>query len=113
LLAKLRISGNDHLIIDHRKYSKDDHGNRVSSYALPGFSGGAVIDLGKISAPETATAVPESEPRLAGLFANEVVEIDASCFLKMSTPCSVNGAGGSVLGNVENRIFCDTVLLLD
>jgi len=68
LLAKLKISGTDHLIIDHRKHSKDDRGNRVSSYALPGFSGGAVIDLGKISSPEIASGVAECEPRLVGLF---------------------------------------------
>jgi hypothetical protein len=68
LLKKLNISGEHHLIIDHRKYSKDDGGNRVSSYALSGFSGGAVIDLGRLSTPEVATGIVPSEPRLAGLF---------------------------------------------
>lgn len=68
LLKKLKISGKHHLIIDHRKYSKDDGGNRVSSYALSGFSGGAVIDLGKLSTPKVATGIIPCEPRLAGLF---------------------------------------------
>jgi hypothetical protein len=68
LLKKLKISGKDHLIIDHRKYSRDEGGNRVSSYALSGFSGGAVIDLGKLSSPEVATGIVPCEPRLAALF---------------------------------------------
>jgi hypothetical protein len=68
LLKKLKISGEHHLIIDHRKYSKDDGGNRVSSYALSGFSGGAVIDFGKLSTPEVSTGIVPCEPRLAGLF---------------------------------------------
>jgi hypothetical protein len=68
LLKKLEVSGEHHLFIDHRKYSKDDGGNRVSSYALSGFSGGAVIDLGRLSSPEVATGVVPCEPRLAGLF---------------------------------------------
>ena len=68
LLKQLQISGADHLIIDHRKHSKDEKGNKVSSYALPGFSGGAVIDLGKISDPAVAAGMTPCEPRLAGLF---------------------------------------------
>jgi len=67
-LKELGISGDDHLVIGHRKHSKDEKGNKVSSYALHGFSGGAVIDLGKISDPAVAAGVTPCEPRLAGLF---------------------------------------------
>ena len=38
----------DHILVDFdSKYSRDESGARVSSIALPGFSGGAIIDLGR------------------------------------------------------------------
>ena len=42
----------DHILVDHdAKYSRDEStGARVNSIALPGFSGGAIIDVGRISA---------------------------------------------------------------
>lgn len=65
--TKLPMIANDkcHILIDHNaKFSRDETGNRVSSIALPGFSGGAIIDLGFIS-PDTISSPPQ--PKLAAL----------------------------------------------
>lgn len=65
--SKLRAIADDqvHILIDHdAKYSCDESGKRVSSIALPGFSGGAIIDLGRIS-PDTIASPPP--PKLAAL----------------------------------------------
>jgi hypothetical protein len=67
LLKKLKVSGNDHLFVAfNKKYSRDEAGNRVNSIAMPGFSGGAVIDLGNFS--DRDDLVGECNPLLAGLF---------------------------------------------
>lgn len=58
-------SDQDHILVDHdAKFSRDENGRRVSSIALPGFSGGAIIDLGRISADSIASP---PEPKLAAL----------------------------------------------
>jgi hypothetical protein len=65
--SKLQAIANDqfHILIDHdAKYSCDESGKRVSSIALPGFSGGAIIDLGRVS-PDNIASPPS--PKLAAL----------------------------------------------
>lgn len=55
----------DHILIDYdAKFSRDENGNRISSIALPGFSGGAIIDLGRMS-PDSIASPPQ--PKLAAL----------------------------------------------
>ena len=54
-----------HILVDHNaKYSRDETGMRVNSTALPGFSGGAIIDVGRISAENLNS---ELDPMLAAL----------------------------------------------
>ena len=56
----------DHILVDFdAKYSRDESGAKVSSIALPGFSGGAIIDLGQLSDP--ASLDSEFDPKLAAL----------------------------------------------
>jgi hypothetical protein len=54
-----------HVLVDfNSKYSRDDSGARIRSTALPGFSGGAIIDLGRISKD---TLNSPFDPKLAAL----------------------------------------------
>jgi hypothetical protein len=66
LLRELGVSGNQHLFLKRKKRSKDLVGNTVASFALPGMSGGAVIDLGNVADP--ANLAGTCNPHLAGLF---------------------------------------------
>ena len=55
----------DHILVDHdAKFSRDGCGARVNSVALPGFSGGAIIDVGRISAEHLSG---DFDPKLAAL----------------------------------------------
>lgn len=59
----------DHILISHNsKYSKDDSGRRVSSVALNGMSGGAVINIGNLADSEFLPGCKKPVPLLAGLF---------------------------------------------
>jgi hypothetical protein len=62
-----RCTADTHILIDFNfKYSRDEDGKRVNSIKPNGFSGGAVIDLGRLSDPST---LPEPcDPKLIGLF---------------------------------------------
>jgi hypothetical protein len=61
-----RADGEYHLLVDHnQKWSCDDAGNRVNSISLPGFSGGAIIDLGELGDPNCLET--PCEPKLAAL----------------------------------------------
>jgi len=65
--ASLLSIANDlnHILVDHdAKFSRDESGAQVNSIALPGFGGGAIIDVGRISA-ETLDA--PLDPKLAAL----------------------------------------------
>lgn len=56
-----------HILIDFAfKFSRDETGKRVRSIKPNGFSGGAVIDLGRLSDPERLSEPPD--PKLIGLF---------------------------------------------
>lgn len=59
----------DHILISQNsKYSKDDSGRQVSSVALHGMSGGAVINIGNLADPEVLAGCKKPVPLLAGLF---------------------------------------------
>ncbi|MEQ8299530.1 MAG: hypothetical protein RH945_03210 [Hyphomonas sp.] len=54
-----------HLLVDHNaKFSRDKSGKKVKSVALSGFSGGAMVDLGEVSA---GSLTAEPDPKLAAL----------------------------------------------
>lgn len=56
-----------HILIDFNfKYSRDEAGKRVCSIKPNGFSGGAVIDIGRLSDPQCIAEPPS--PMLIGLF---------------------------------------------
>jgi hypothetical protein len=57
----------DHILVDfHFRYSRNESGNKVNTLAFPGFSGGAIVDLGWLADPETLDK--DCEPLLAALF---------------------------------------------
>jgi hypothetical protein len=57
----------DHILVDfHPKYSRDESGSKINTFAFPGFSGGAIVDLGRIEDP--ARLDKDCEPLLAALF---------------------------------------------
>lgn len=48
----------NHILVDYdAKFSRDEAGARVNSIALPGFSGGAIINLGRISTETLDSAI--------------------------------------------------------
>jgi hypothetical protein len=56
----------DNILVDFSfKYSRDENGNRVNSISPRGYSGGAIVDLGRLSDP--ATLDQACEPLLAAL----------------------------------------------
>lgn len=85
LCAKLGISGTDHLFLDFSsKYSKLSDGERVSSISPKGVSGGALVDMGKISLCTLQTKGAHANGRLAGLLIENHAEHQAMCALKIS-----------------------------
>lgn len=67
LADELGVSGEDHLFIRHGKYSRDAAGNKASSVAPRGLSGGAIIHSGDFSDTEVLLGRVEAVPRLAGI----------------------------------------------
>lgn len=56
----------NHIVMSYNaKYSKDDSGKRISTLALNGFSGGAIIDCGRISIDAINSVI---KPKIAALF---------------------------------------------
>lgn len=55
----------DHILVDHdAKYARDEAGAKVHSIALRGFSGGAIVDLGRLSVESLVSSTP---PKLTAL----------------------------------------------
>ena len=55
----------DHILVDHdAKYSRDEAGAKVNSIALRGFSGGAIVDIGRLS---VEALVSSTAPKLTAL----------------------------------------------
>lgn len=67
LAAKLDVSGHEHLFIDHRKHSRDENGQKVSSVAPRGLSGGAIIQAADFGDREVLLGHKLPAPRLAGI----------------------------------------------
>jgi hypothetical protein len=67
LAVKLDVSGDEHLFIDHRKHSRDENGQKVSSVAPRGLSGGAIIQAADFGDREVLLARKLPVPRLAGI----------------------------------------------
>ncbi|CAB3967382.1 hypothetical protein BCO9919_02726 [Burkholderia cenocepacia] len=65
---KIKVDGDQHIFIGYDKYSLDAAGKRVTAVRTKGVSGGAVIDLGRLSDPEALDPEASFTPRLAGLF---------------------------------------------
>ncbi|TPL47996.1 hypothetical protein FJ942_26355 [Mesorhizobium sp. B2-4-2] len=57
---------NHHILVDYNaRHARDELGAKVSAIAVRGCSGGAIVDMGRIS-PDTLTA--DFDPKLAALF---------------------------------------------
>lgn len=67
LALKLDVSGDEHLFIDHGKYSRDESGRKVGSVAPRGLSGGAIIQAADFSDREVLLGRKPPLPRLAGV----------------------------------------------
>ena len=63
----LGITGADHLFVKYEKRSQDASGAIVKSFSPVGMSGGALIDLGKVSSPSNLSSSIGLEFRLAAL----------------------------------------------
>jgi hypothetical protein len=68
LLKKLGITGQDHIIISHKKRSTDNEGNITESIHPRGMSGGAIIDLGSLVTPKELLKTVVDSGKLAGIF---------------------------------------------
>ncbi|CAK1343113.1 Uncharacterised protein [Burkholderia pseudomallei] len=62
------VSGSEHIFIGYDKHSKDSTGKTVNSVGLRGVSGGAVIDLGRLTDPQALAPDAEFTPRLVAVF---------------------------------------------
>ncbi len=59
-------SAEDHILVDcNWKYSRDENGRRVNTIPIRGFSGGAIVDVGRPSDPGTLDK--DCRPLLAGM----------------------------------------------
>lgn len=67
LALKLDVSGDEHLFIDHRKHSRDESGQKVSSVAPRGLSGGAIVHAADFSDREALLGRKPPVPRFAGV----------------------------------------------
>ncbi|NKA73637.1 serine/cysteine peptidase [Ralstonia solanacearum] len=65
---KIEVDGGEHIFVGYDKRSLDVNGNQVNSIKLKGVSGGAVIDLGRLGAPENLSPDAAFTPRLVALF---------------------------------------------
>ncbi len=63
----LPSSGNDHIFIPYGDKWRSEDGFVDNARSPIGMSGGAVIDCGKASAPETAAGINKPTQRLAGI----------------------------------------------
>ena len=84
LERKLDITGDDHIYIKFRKYSKNAiTGNKVKSIKPQGISGGALIDLGNIANLDNL-AKPSNGGCLIGLLIEHDSEYKAMVATRMS-----------------------------
>jgi len=85
LCQKLRISGADHLFLDYdSKYSKDDNGQIVNSYAPRGISGGALVDMGKTSDPKSYIPQTPCTGKIAGMLVENHKDFKAMSAVKIN-----------------------------
>lgn len=83
----------DHILIDHdTQYSCDGSGNQIKSMDLHGFSGGAIIDVGRIS-PDTLNS--NLTPKLAALF------IEVSNKKNNRKQCILGTRLSTILGGIQ------------
>jgi hypothetical protein len=87
---QIRIAGDT-------KYSLDDQGNRISSISLPGFSGGAIIDVGQISADKLHS---NFAPKLAAVF----IEVKQ----EKSKNIIIGTCLTTILGAISNRMTLES-----
>jgi hypothetical protein len=84
LTEKLGISGEDHLFLGFdEKHSKDSEGKIVNSINAHGLSGGALIDLGSLAAPDNFDAARNARGRLAGILIEHQSDDKAIVAVKM------------------------------
>jgi hypothetical protein len=64
----LGVSGTTHCFLKYnREHSRNDRGEEVTAISARGLSGGPLMDLGYLGAPENLDAAKKCEARLAGI----------------------------------------------
>ncbi|MBJ6750976.1 trypsin-like peptidase domain-containing protein [Geomonas anaerohicana] len=74
---KLKISGESHIVVEHKKRSVDSDGNITASIHPRGMSGGAFIDLGGLVSLEELAKQDVNPGLLAGIFIEKHREFNA------------------------------------
>jgi len=85
LKAKLKIDGSDHLFLRFEKVAFTGDGEQVNTFGPRGLSGGAVLELGDFSLPESLLRNPEGAALLAGMVIEYHQEHRALVAVKMGS----------------------------
>jgi hypothetical protein len=67
LAAKLEVTGSDHLFLRFPKHAFTGDGGRVNTFGPKGLSGGALLDLGELTSPESYARDPTRSALLCGM----------------------------------------------
>jgi hypothetical protein len=67
LARKLGVTGSDHLFLHFEKHAFRGDGERVNTFGPRGLSGGALIDLGEFTSPESYARNPKRGALLGGM----------------------------------------------
>jgi len=85
LCQKLGVSGEEHLFLGYDStYSKDNNGHKVNSFAPKGISGGALVDMGKISDPKSYIPQTPCNGKIAGMLVENHKEFKAMSAVKIN-----------------------------
>jgi hypothetical protein len=67
LTSKLGVTGFEHLFLRFKRHAFTGDGARVNTFGPRGLSGGALLDLGAFTSPESCTRDPKRSALLAGI----------------------------------------------
>jgi hypothetical protein len=70
LASKLCVTGSDHLFLHFERHAFRGDGARVNTFGPRGLSGGALLDLGEFTSPESYAR----DPKRSALLSEMVIE---------------------------------------
>jgi hypothetical protein len=115
LAAELKVSGDEHLFLSFEERSFTSDGASENTFGPKGLSGGALLDLGEFTSPESYERDPTKSALLAGMVIEYYKEHRALVAVRIGT--IVNGIRlalarrwtitvGSRNGTMEEARFC-------